>query len=129
MSVFVEVFERSRNDRVVVVQILIGTVEEIQEMKEQIKVLTEKIGTLRKEAALCDGIAARSKVIEEKFKMMREEKEKKTTAKAVKISGGNGERDHLFPYRTQKLSLSAQRVLGWRRPGRVCRRRILLEKP
>ena len=51
--------------------------EEIQEMKEQIKVLTEKIGTLRKEAALCDGIAARSKVIEEKFKMMREEKEKK----------------------------------------------------
>ena len=51
--------------------------EEIQELKEQIKVLTEKIGTLRKEAALCDGIAARSKVIEEKFKMMREEKEKK----------------------------------------------------
>ena len=51
--------------------------EEIQEMKEQIKVLTEKIGTLRKEAALCDGIAARSKVIEEKFKMVREEKEKK----------------------------------------------------
>ena len=48
-----------------------------QEMKEQIKVLTEKIGTLRKEAALCDGIAARSKVIEEKFKMVREEKEKK----------------------------------------------------
>ena len=51
--------------------------EEIQEMKEQIKVLTEKIGTLRKEAALCDGIAARSKVIKEKFKMVREEKEKK----------------------------------------------------
>ena len=53
------------------------TEEEIQEMKEQIKVLTEKIGTLRKEAVLCDGIAARSKVIEEKFKMVREEKEKK----------------------------------------------------
>lgn len=51
--------------------------EEIQEMKEQIKGLTEEIGTLRKEAALCDGIAARSKVIEEKFKMVREEKEKK----------------------------------------------------
>ena len=46
-------------------------------MKEQIKVLTEKIGTLRKEAALCDGIAARSKVIEEKFKMMREEKRRR----------------------------------------------------
>ena len=51
--------------------------EEIEEMKEQIKVLTEKIGTLRKEAALCDEIAARSKVIEEKFKTVREEKEKK----------------------------------------------------
>ena len=51
--------------------------EEIQEMKEQIKVLTEKIGTLRKEATLCDGIAARSKMIEEKFKTVREEKEKK----------------------------------------------------
>ena len=45
--------------------------------KKYIKVLTEKIGTFRKEAALCDGIAARSKVIEEKFKMVREEKEKK----------------------------------------------------
>ena len=46
-------------------------------MKEQIKGLTEEIGTLRKEAALCDGIAARSKVSEEKFKMVREEKEQK----------------------------------------------------
>ena len=51
--------------------------EEIQEMKEQIKGLTEEIGTLRREVVLCDGIAARSKVIEEKFKMVREEKEKK----------------------------------------------------
>ena len=51
--------------------------EEIEEMKEQIKVLTEKIGMLRKKTALCDGIAARSKVIEEKFKTVREEKEKK----------------------------------------------------
>ena len=51
--------------------------EEIQEMKEQIKGLTEEIGTLRKEVLLCDGIAARSKVIEEKFKTVREEKEKK----------------------------------------------------
>ena len=46
-------------------------------MKEQIKGLTEEIGTLRKEVVLCDGIAARSKVIEEKLKMVREEKEKK----------------------------------------------------
>ena len=51
--------------------------EEIQELKEQIKGLTEEIGILRREVVLCDGIAARSKVIEEKFKMVREEKEKK----------------------------------------------------
>lgn len=51
--------------------------EEIQELKEQIKGLTEEIGTLRREVVVCDGIAARSKVIEEKFKMVREEKEKK----------------------------------------------------
>ena len=31
---------------------------------------------------------------------------------------------HLFPYRTQKLSLLAPMVLGWERPGRVGRRRI-----
>ena len=30
---------------------------------------------------------------------------------------------HLFPYRTQKLSLLALMVLGWQRPGRVGRRR------
>ena len=37
---------------------------------------------------------------------------------------------HLFPYRTQKLSLSAPMVLGWRRPGRVGRCRIpLKERP
>ena len=34
---------------------------------------------------------------------------------------------HLFPYRTQKLSLSALMVLGWKRPGRVGRRRIPLK--
>ena len=33
-------------------------------------------------------------------------------------------RSHLFSYRTQKLSLSTQMVLGWTRPGRVCSRRI-----
>ena len=32
--------------------------------------------------------------------------------------------NHLFPYRTQKLSPSARMVLGWRRPGRVRRCRI-----
>ena len=35
---------------------------------------------------------------------------------------------HLFPYRTQKLSLSAPMVLGWRRLGRVGRRRIPKKK-
>ena len=28
---------------------------------------------------------------------------------------------HLFSYRTQSLSLAAQKVLGWTRPGRICR--------
>ena len=51
--------------------------EEIQELKEQITGLTEEIGMLRREVVLCDGIAARSKLIEEKFKMVREEKDKR----------------------------------------------------
>ena len=32
---------------------------------------------------------------------------------------------HLFPFRTQKLSLFAPKVLGWTRPGRLGRRRNL----
>ena len=36
---------------------------------------------------------------------------------------------HLFPYRTQKLSLSAPRVLAWRRAGRVGRCRIPFVPP
>lgn len=39
----------------------------------------------------------------------------------VAMAGGS----HLFPSRTQKLSLHALMVLGWQRPGRRCRRRIL----
>ena len=35
---------------------------------------------------------------------------------------------HLFPFRTQKLSPSTPMVLGWRRPGRVGRCRILLPR-
>ena len=35
---------------------------------------------------------------------------------------------HLYPSRTQKLRLSAPMVLGWKRPGRVGRRRIPLER-
>ena len=37
-------------------------------------------------------------------------------------------RSHLFSYRTQKLSSSAQMVLGWTRPGRVCRCRFPKQK-
>ena len=35
---------------------------------------------------------------------------------------------HLFPYRTQKLSLLALKVPGWQRPGRLGRRRIPMER-
>ena len=35
---------------------------------------------------------------------------------------------HLFPSRTQKLSPSALKVLGWTRPGRIRRRRIPIKK-
>ena len=35
---------------------------------------------------------------------------------------------HLFPSRTQKLSPSVPKVLGWRRPGRIGRCRIPIEK-
>ena len=38
----------------------------------------------------------------------------------VTMAKGN----HLFSSRTQKLSLSAPKVLGWRRPGRIGRCRI-----
>ena len=36
--------------------------------------------------------------------------------------------NHLYPSRTQKLSLLALMVLGWKRPGRVGRRRIPIGK-
>ena len=38
----------------------------------------------------------------------------------VVMAGGS----HLFPSRTQKLSLHTLMVLGWQRPGRRCSRRI-----
>ena len=41
----------------------------------------------------------------------------------VAMAGGT----HLFPYRTQKLSLHTLMVLGWRRPGRVGRCRIPID--
>ena len=33
-------------------------------------------------------------------------------------------RIHLFPYRTQKLSLVVPKILGWRRPGKIGRCRL-----
>ena len=45
-----------------------------------------------------------------------------TNPKRIPVVMAKG--SHLFPYRTQKLSLSAPMVLGWRRPGRVGRCRI-----
>ena len=45
-----------------------------------------------------------------------------THPKRIPVTMAKG--SHLFPYRTQKLSLSAPMVLGWRRPGRVGRCRI-----
>ena len=39
----------------------------------------------------------------------------KTVSMAVRI--------HLFPSRTQKLSSLASKILGWRRPGKIDRRR------
>ena len=46
----------------------------------------------------------------------------KTIPEEIPVTMAKG--SHLFPYRTQKLSLSAPMVLGWRRPGRVGRCRI-----
>src|SRR6188474_779673 len=36
---------------------------------------------------------------------------------------------HLFPFRTEQLSLSAPMVLGGQPPGRVGRRRFFLQRP
>lgn len=48
--------------------------EKLSEVKAEISGLTERIGKLRKEAVLCAGIAARSGVIKEKLKIVRQEK-------------------------------------------------------
>lgn len=46
--------------------------EKLAEAKAEISGLTEKIRELRKEVVLCDGIAARSGVIKEKIKTVRQ---------------------------------------------------------
>ena len=47
--------------------------------------------------------------------------------KNIKVSVAMAVGSHPFPFRTRKLSPPAPMVLGWRRPGRVGRRRISQE--
>lgn len=47
--------------------------ERLTEVKGEISNLTKQIGDLRKEVALCDGIAARSGVVKEKLETVRQE--------------------------------------------------------
>lgn len=55
--------------------------ERLTEVKAEISALTEQIGELRKEVVLCNGIAARSGVIQEKLEAVRQEKENQVTRK------------------------------------------------
>ncbi len=55
--------------------------EHLTEVKAEISELTEQIGELRKGVVLCDGIAARSGVIQEKLEAVRQEKENQATRK------------------------------------------------
>lgn len=48
--------------------------EKLTQIKAEISGLTEQIGKLRKEVMLCDGIAARSGIMKEKLKIVRQEK-------------------------------------------------------
>ena len=48
----------------------------------------------------------------------------KELEKAIEFPVAMARGNHLYPYRTQKLSLSALKVLGWKRPGRIGRCRI-----
>lgn len=48
--------------------------EHLAEVKEEISRLTVRIGELRKEVVLCDGIAARSGLIRQKIQIVRQEK-------------------------------------------------------
>ncbi len=50
--------------------------EKLSEIKAEISTLTKQIGELRKEVALCDGIAARSGVMKEKLETVRQETRK-----------------------------------------------------
>ena len=50
--------------------------DELSKVKEQIKTITDKLWTLRKEVGLCDDIAKRSKVIEANIETVRAYEEK-----------------------------------------------------
>ena len=50
--------------------------DELSKVKEQIKTITDKLWTLRKEDGLCDDIAKRSKVIEANIETVRAYEEK-----------------------------------------------------
>ena len=43
------------------------------------------------------------------------------------ITGGDREKVHLFSSRTQKLSFSSSKILGWRRPGKIEHCRLMLK--
>ena len=90
----------------------------------------------------CDGLSDEAEIIE-KARDVRRVSKKEASVKngrsgnqedkglhkpfiGIPVTMAKG--SHLFPYRTQKLSLSAPMVLGWRRPGRVGRCRIPNEK-
>lgn len=55
--------------------------ERLTEVKTEISALTEQIRELRKGVVLCDGIAARSGVIQKKLEAVRQEKENQATRK------------------------------------------------
>ena len=50
--------------------------EKLSEIKAEISGLSKQIGELRKEASLCDGIAARSGAMKEKLETVRQESRK-----------------------------------------------------
>src|ERR671914_1125159 len=54
---------------------------------------------------------------------------RKAGLRSRKLSVAIARGKHLFPFRTEKLSLSAPMVLGPRGPGRVGRRRFEYEPP
>ena len=81
----------------------------------------------RKKASIVDGQRERKRETGPKDPHFLKASPENVIQFPVAMAGGS----HLFPYRTQKLSLHTLMVLGWKRPGRVGRCRIptwMLEK-